>query len=195
MTPVAFGVRMGNGAGLAGERQSPQCRASDGVAEARRRPEENGHLSRKAQRGQDTDGYVDGDGRSARLAQSLRTSLEAAAKLLSGHARRSRSAAATQRSEVSPRGDIRNRVSRRRPSLSSRSDAATATRMTVSSRMSPRRSSVVEARSPFSGPRASLLSVLAELGDDGAGSGVSGVGLVAGICADDDDVGDVARDL
>ncbi len=35
-----------------------------------------------------------------------------------------------------PRGDIRNRVSRRRPSLRQQSDAATATRMTLSSGMS-----------------------------------------------------------
>ena len=38
-----------------------------------------------------------------------------------------------------PSGDIRNRVSRRRPSLSSRSDAATRRRLTVSSRVHPER--------------------------------------------------------
>ena len=43
-----------------------------------------------------------------------------------------------------PRGDIRNRASRRRPSLRQQSDAATAARMTLSSRMTPDESSPSE---------------------------------------------------
>ena len=46
---------------------------------------------------------------------SGQTSIEPKATLLSGHARRSRSATATQRGKVRPTVDIRNRVSRRLP--------------------------------------------------------------------------------
>jgi hypothetical protein len=56
---------------------------------------------------------------------SGQTSIEAKATLLSGHARRSRSAAATQRWSVSPRATSRMWVSRRRPSLRQLSDTAT----------------------------------------------------------------------
>ena len=68
---------------------------------------------------------------------SGQTSLEAKATLLSGHARRSRSAAATQRWQVSPRATSGMWVSRRRPSLRQQSDTVTSPRMTLSSGMPP----------------------------------------------------------
>jgi hypothetical protein len=68
---------------------------------------------------------------------SGQTSLEAKATLLSGHAPRSRSAAATQRWPVSPRATSGMWVSRRRPSLRQLSDAATRRRLTVSPGMTP----------------------------------------------------------
>jgi hypothetical protein len=48
---------------------------------------------------------------------SGQTSIEAKATLLSGHTRRSRTAAATPHADGQPSGAIRNRVSRSRPSL------------------------------------------------------------------------------